>query len=51
MPIERNIPLESDTELLVSLPVRPREREVLSLVWDAEQILQSELASDGSTGV
>ena len=42
---------KNNRKLTVSLPVGLSERVVLSLLWDAEQISQVELASDGPTGV
>ena len=51
MLIKRTISSKNNRKLTVSLPVGLSERVVLSLLWDAEQISQVELASDGPTGV
>ena len=51
MLIKRTISSKNNRKLPVSLSVRSNERVVLSLLWDAEQISQDELASDGPTGI
>lgn len=51
MLIKRTISLENNTELPVSLAVRPNEREMCSLLWDAEKISWNELASYGPAGI